>query len=174
MPQKIMDVLMLGRCSHEFSWPRRGSDGDYYQVCLLCAAEYKYDWTTMRRTERVEHNKPDTVIRRSHTREKRPSWVPRARRLRLDIPLRYRVNNTSTWFEGIVENISQSGILFHGPQPLPVNALIEMVFEMPEEISGQKNSNVVCQGRVMRAKEAAKSEDNPMLAASIVDYTFIH
>ena len=128
----------------------------------------------MRRTERMEHNKPESVIRRSHTREKRPSWVPRARRLKLDIPLRYRVNKTSTWFEGIIENISQSGILFQGPQPLPVNALIEMVFEMPEEISGQKNSNVVCQGRVMRAKEAAKSEDNPMLAASIVDYTFIH
>ena len=54
MPQKFMDVLMLGRCSHEFSWPRRGADGNYYQVCLLCAAEYKYDWTTMRRTERVE------------------------------------------------------------------------------------------------------------------------
>ena len=52
MPQKIMDVLMLGRCSHEFSWPRRAADGEYYQVCLLCAAEYKYDWTTMRRTER--------------------------------------------------------------------------------------------------------------------------
>ena len=47
MPQKLMDVLMLGRCSHEFSWPRRGGDGNYYQVCLLCAAEYKYDWTTM-------------------------------------------------------------------------------------------------------------------------------
>jgi len=174
MPQKIMDVLMLGRCSHEFSWPRRGSDGNYYQVCLLCAAEYKYDWTTMRRTERVEHNKPETVIRRARMREKRPSWVPRARRLKLDIPLRYRVNKTSTWFEGIIENISQSGILFQGPQPLPVNALIELVFEMPEEISGQKNSNVVCQGRVMRAKEAGKSEQNPMLAASILDYTFIH
>jgi hypothetical protein len=53
MPQKIMDVLMLGRCSHEFSWPRRGTDGNYYQVCLLCAVEYKYDWDTMRRTERV-------------------------------------------------------------------------------------------------------------------------
>ena len=69
MPQKIMDVLMLGRCSHEFSWPRRGIDGDYYQVCLLCAAEYKYDWTTMRRTQRVEHAKPETVARRSHTRK---------------------------------------------------------------------------------------------------------
>jgi len=43
MPQKLMDVFMLGRCSHEFSWPRRSADGNYYQVCLLCAAEYKYD-----------------------------------------------------------------------------------------------------------------------------------
>jgi hypothetical protein len=162
MPQKFMDVLMLGRCSHEFSWPRRGNDGDYYQVCLLCAAEYKYDWTTMRR------------IKRSHTREKRPSWVPRARRLKLDIPLRYRVNKTSTWYEGIIENISQSGVLFNGPQQLPINALIEMVFEMPEEISGQKNSNVVCQGRVMRAKDAPEVEENGALAASIVDYKFIH
>ena len=174
MPQKFMDVLMLGRCSHEFSWPRRGADGNYYQVCLLCAAEYKYDWTTMRRTERVEH-KPETGIRRSHAREKRPSWVPRARRLKLDIPLRYRVNKTSTWYEGIIANISQSGVLFIGPQPLPVNALIEMVFEMPEEISGQKNSNVVCQGRVMRAKDAPEhEEDKAGLAASIVDYKFIH
>jgi len=180
MPQKFMDVLMLGRCSHEFSWPRRGGDGDYYQVCLLCAAEYKYDWTTMRRTERVEHAKPETGgVRRSHSREKRPSWVPRARRLKLDIPLRYRVNKTSTWYEGIIENISQSGVLFHGPQQLPINALIEMVFDMPEEISGQKNSNVVCQGRVMRAKDApiSKAEEaaeDGDLAASIVDYKFIH
>jgi hypothetical protein len=174
MPQKIMDVLMLGRCSHEFSWPRRAADGEYYQVCLLCAVEYKYDWATMKRTERVEH-KPETGIRRSHAREKRPSWVPRARRLRLDIPLRYRVNKTSTWHEGIIENISQSGVLFNGPQQLPLNALIEMVFEMPEEISGQKNSNVVCQGRVMRMKDTSEPEDgSTTLAASIVDYKFIH
>src|SRR5580704_14485561 len=175
MPQKIMDVLMLGRCSHEFSWPRRGADGDYYQVCLLCAAEYKYDWTTMRRTQRVEHAKPEMTVRRSHSREKRPTWVPRARRLKLDMPLRYRVNRTSTWHEGIIENISQSGVLFNGPQQLPVNALIEMVFEMPEEISGQKNSNVVCQGRVMRTKDTSEPEDgSTTLAASIVDYKFIH
>jgi hypothetical protein len=57
---------------------------------------------------------------------------------------------------------------------LPINALIEMVFEMPEEISGQKNSNVVCQGRIMRAKEVKKVEDGMVLAASIVDYKFIH
>jgi hypothetical protein len=180
MPQKIMDVLMLGRCSHEFSWPRRGADGDYYQVCLLCAAEYKYDWTTMRRTKRVEHAKPET-IRRSHTREKRPSWTPRARRLKLDAALRYRVNSTSTWYEGWIENLSQTGVLFNGPQQLPVNALIEMVFEMPEEISGQKNRNVLCQGRVIRSidnqdketQDADTESSANYLAASIVDYKFI-
>ena len=32
-----------------------------------------------------------------------------------------------------------------------------MVFEMPEEISGQKNRNVVCQGRVIRTKDQAKT-----------------
>ena len=174
---------MLGRCSHEFSWPRRGADGEYYQVCLLCAAEYKYDWTTMRRIERVEHTKPETVIRRAHTREKRPSWTPRARRLKLDVALRYRVNSTSTWFEGTIDNLSQTGLLFRGPQPLPVNALVEMVFEMPEEISGQKNRNVVCQGRVIRSKDVEdqsqdKETQDPdvsegLLAASIVDYKFI-
>jgi hypothetical protein len=174
MPQKIMDVLMLGRCLHEFSWPRRSNDGDYYQVCLLCAAEYKYDWATMKRTERVERA-PETGIRRSHPREKRPSWTPRARRLKLEIPVRYRVNKTSSWYEGTIENISQSGVLFLGPQELPVNALIEMVFAMPEEISGQKDSNVVCQGRVMRLKDAPKTDDGTFgLAASIVDYKFIH
>jgi hypothetical protein len=201
MPQKIMDVLMLGRCSHEFSWPRRGADGDYYQVCLLCAAEYKYDWTTMRRVERVEHAKHDALIRRTHTREKRPSWTPRARRLKLDAALRYRVNSTSTWYEGAIENLSQTGLLFRGPQALPVNALIEMIFEMPEEISGQQNRNVVCQGRVIRFSEVAdqnrdherekenRKEDHErpaanqeeqeaeasegLLAASIVDYKFI-
>ena len=70
MPQKLMDVLMLGRCSHEFSWPRRAADGHYYQVCLLCAAEYKYDWKTMKRIKRVD-SAPKPPLRRSAARSRR-------------------------------------------------------------------------------------------------------
>jgi hypothetical protein len=173
MAQKLMDVLRLGRCSHEFSWPRRAADGHYYQVCLLCAAEYKYDWATMRRTERVPLTVTEPGTRR-RPREKKPTWVPRARRLKLDVPVRYRVKNTSLWSEGTIVNLSQSGLLFQGMTPLPVNALVEMVFEMPEEISGQKNSQVLCQGRVIRAKETRDREAAPTLAASILDYKFIH
>jgi hypothetical protein len=62
---------------------------------------------------------------------------------------------------------------------LPANALVEMIFEMPEEISGQKNSNVLCQGRLIRVKDAEKAaaentEDSFGLAASILDYKFLH
>jgi hypothetical protein len=79
--------------------------------------------------------------------------MPRARRLRLNTPVRYRVKNLGNWYEGIIDNLSQSGVLMHGPEVLPDNTLVEMVFEMPEEISGQKNSSVLCQGRIIRTRE---------------------
>lgn len=179
MPQKLLDVLLLGRCSHEFSWPRRAADGQFYQVCLLCAAEYKYDWTTMRRTERVSQESPESTTtqkRRQHVHK--ATWVPRARRIKLDAPVRYRVKNLGTWNEGTIQNLSQSGVLLTASQRFPENTLIEMVFEMPEEISGQKNSKVLCQGRVIRMKEPKQKPEQKAeyheFAASILDYKFIH
>jgi hypothetical protein len=100
--------------------------------------------------------------------------VPRARRLKLNLPVRYRVKNLNTWSVGAIENISQSGVLFQGSTELPVNALVEMVFEMPEEISGQRNSSVLCQGRVIRSKEVRGKDESAALAASILDYKFLH
>jgi hypothetical protein len=175
MPQKLLDVLLLGRCSHEFSWPRRAADGQYYQVCLLCAVEFKYDWATMRRTERLQHEAEEAAAsskRRPHARK--PTWVPRARRIKLDAPVRYRVKNLGTWSEGTIQNLSQSGVLLLGPQQFPENTLVEMVFEMPEEISGQKNSKVLCQGRITRMKKVHEKTGQHEFAASILDYKFIH
>jgi len=175
MPQKLMDVLMLGRCSHEFSWPRRSATGDYYQVCLLCATAYQYDWKTMRRGNRVDDPVAETTPVRRRPGQKQITWMPRARRLKSDLPIRYRGKNLSTWYEGVIQNISQSGVLFHGPQQLPANALVEMIFEMPEEISGQKNRSVLCQGRLIRIRDAVDNvEDAFGLVASILDYKFLH
>jgi len=180
MPQKLLDVLLLGRCSHEFSWPRRAADGEFYQVCLLCAAEYKYDWSTMRRTERVKPEPGEATTshkRRQHVRK--PTWVPRARRIKMEAAVRYRVKNLGSWSEGIIQNLSQSGVLLKGAQRFPENTLVEMVFEMPEEISGQKNSKVLCQGRVIRMKDPRQKDgreeaQDHEFAASILDYKFIH
>jgi hypothetical protein len=183
MPQKLMDVLMLGRCSHEFSWPRRAASGEYYQVCLLCATAYQYDWKTMRRGSKVDTPVAEPATAPRRTGQKKPTWMPRARRLRSDLPLRYRGKNLSTWYEGKIQNISQSGVLFEGPQQLPANALVELIFEMPEEISGQKNRNVLCQGRLIRItsadngtgdKNTAEEDKGSFgLVASILDYKFL-
>jgi len=170
-----MDVLMLGRCSHEFSWPRRAANGEYYQVCMVCATAYQYDWKTMRRGDRVEGPTAEATTVRRRSGKKQPTWMPRARRLRSKLPVRYRGKNLSTWYEGLIQNISQSGVLFEGPHQLPANALVELIFEMPEEISGQSNSNVLCQGRLIRSKNAVENiEDAHELAASILDYKFLH
>jgi PilZ domain len=174
MPQKLLDVLLLGRCSHEFSWPRRAADGQYYQVCLLCAAEFKYDWATMRRTERLSQDAAETATSKRRPHARKQSWVPRARRIKLDAPVRYRVKNLGTWSEGTIQNLSQSGVLLVGPQKFPENTLVEMVFEMPEEISGQKNSKVLCQGRITRMKKTHEDTAQHEFAASILDYKFIH
>jgi hypothetical protein len=50
---------MPDRCFHEFLWPHRAKDGHYYQSCLLCGAEYEYDWKNMRRVEGMDR-KPKT------------------------------------------------------------------------------------------------------------------
>jgi hypothetical protein len=174
MPQKLMDVLMLGRCSHEFSWPRRAENGEYYQVCMLCATSYQYDWKTMRRGKAINEPVAETNSVRRRSGRKQSEWMPRARRLKSKIAVRYRARNLGAWHEGIIQNISQSGILFHGPQQLPANTLLEMIFEMPEEISGQKDSTALCQGRLIRCKEALDNADDTFeLAASILDYKFL-
>ena len=94
----------------------------------------------------------------------------------MDAPVRYRVKNLGTWSEGSIRNLSQSGVLMQGPQRFPENTLVEMVFEMPEEISGQKNSKVLCQGRITRMKDnpSQQEEGKHEFAASILDYKFIH
>jgi hypothetical protein len=142
---------------------------------MLCATAYEYDWKTMRRGDRVDEPVAETTSILHRSGQKQPTWMPRARRVRSSLPLRYRGKNLSTWYEGLIQNISQSGVMFHGPQLLPTNALVELIFEMPEEISGQKNSSVLCQGRLIRIKDAVdNAEDAFGLAASILDYKFLH
>ncbi len=83
MPQKLLDVLMLGRCSHEFSWPRRAADGHYYQVCLLCAAQYQYDWKTMRRTARVQE--PEGEVTHDGSPENQPQAIVGSARAAIEV-----------------------------------------------------------------------------------------
>jgi hypothetical protein len=83
--------------------------------------------------------------------------VARPRRLTLQTPVRYRTKGLGRWLEGLTENLSHSGVLLHGPQQLSECTLVELILEMPEQISGQKNSMVLCQARIVRHAEVQES-----------------
>ena len=98
--------------------------------------------------------------------------VARPRRLTLQTPVRYRTKGLGRWHEGLTENLSHSGVLLHGPQQLSECTLVELILEMPEQISGQKNSMVLCQARIVRHVEVQESKFTGM-AASFLDYRFL-
>jgi hypothetical protein len=53
MAAQLLKQLLGRLCPHRFSWPHSGSNGQDYQVCLICGTIYAYDWSTMRRTGRL-------------------------------------------------------------------------------------------------------------------------
>jgi hypothetical protein len=176
MGAKLLDAITSRLCSHQFAWPRRRPDGRYYQVCVLCGAEYMYDWNSMTRTGRIQPAAAGQAPPApGHRARRRSNWVPRARRLRASLPLQYRETGSEKWHSGTVENISQSGVFFRASAVLSHDTDVELVFEMPEEITGQPNSRVLCKGYIVRAiRGSAKgSHAEPGLAAAISGYTFL-
>jgi hypothetical protein len=147
------------------------STGDYYQVCLRCGVEYGYDWNTMRRTNKV--GRPTAVQNRGQL-NRASGWRPRARRIHLETPIQFRTSDRQPWSEGIVRNVSQSGVYFVTESDLPASAMIDVIFIMPQEIAGQENAKVFCQGRVIRTMEAMDGEHPNGIAFEIVTCEYLH
>jgi hypothetical protein len=182
MASRFFDMLHLKGCAHEFSWPRRWPDGDFYQVCLVCGEEYKYDWKAMRRLEKITEARPaqhllrrQGAVVRGKERHQQLSWKPRARRIKIEgKEILFRIKGEKAWKRGVVDNISSSGVYFLADELLPDNAELEMFLEMPVEITGQKDSRVMARGMVVRAAAPSTPEGKPAIAAGIWDYRFVH
>lgn len=82
-------------------------------------------------------------------------------RFPIEAPLRYRVRGERTWHRGTTVNISKSGVLFLGEQPVSEGIAIEMSFVLPVALAGEPGAKVTCHGLIVRASEF------PMLAAKI-------
>jgi hypothetical protein len=169
----------LFSCNHQFSWPRRTDNGDYYQVCVHCGSEYRYDWTKMRRVAPVDREEttsaPETKtsIRRCG---KKVAWTPRERRLRHQVTVQFRVVGSRTWNEGTTENISRSGVLFRSENSFAEGSNLEVMFEMPKELTGNEPAQVICKGTVARVTNGPNSAKQPvsyLIACSVADYEFM-
>jgi len=98
----------------------------------------------------------------------------RARRLRIEVPLRYRQIGENDWRAGKTENISRSGMLFRAEQIIPTNVQLEINLVLPAEIAGLSAAEVTCRGEIVRTVEAPEPAMPPALAARILQYHFQH
>ena len=76
----------------------------------------------------------------------------RAARLRLQIPITYRVPGDEEWFQSRVINLSESGVLF-GPTALQPGTALEVIFSPPVQIGSLAPGKLVCVGEVVRTTE---------------------
>jgi hypothetical protein len=103
----------------------------------------------------------------------RRSFVPRATRYRITIAVRYRKTGEAAWREGRSENISRTGLLFRAERMLPAQTPIEMMLEMPAEVSAASGVHVR-RGRIVRAAPASPHENQPAYAAAAFELDYTH
>ncbi len=167
---------LLFDCRHQFSWPRRDENGDYYQLCVVCGTKYQYDWSRMRRLDPVDDTpKPEDTKSTIRRCGRKSAWTPRERRLRHEVPVLFRVKGKEEWSEGTTENISRSGVLFRSPVSLEPHTKVELKFQMPKELTGDSPAEVVCQAAVRRVTPNAGSKKQPPtfnIACAVDGYDF--
>jgi signal transduction histidine kinase/FixJ family two-component response regulator len=98
----------------------------------------------------------------------------RAQRFNLHLPLKYRPLGEPDWRAGTTENISRSGMLFRGEEPISPSVQVEIYLVLPAEIAGLASAEVVCRGEVVRSVAGETPSMSPALAAKILQYHFHH
>jgi PilZ domain len=93
----------------------------------------------------------------------------RAQRFAILTPLRYRAPD-GEWQEGMIVNISESGVLFQTDQPAPSYREIEMRFSLPTGVAGETAAQVTCRGRIARV--VSQLEMPAAVAARIAKFHF--
>jgi hypothetical protein len=103
------------------------------------------------------------------------SRVPRARRYEISTVTKYRIQGEREWYEGVMRNISISGVLIGAAFSLPPETVIEMRFSLPVHLTdGIRAAEVFCRGSVVRSsKSTIPGKSATMIAARIIHSRFL-
>jgi len=99
--------------------------------------------------------------------------VSRAQRYEIDTVMRYRIRGEKEWREGVMKNISITGILLHADNSLPPDTVIEMRFCLPVHLNGENAAEVLCRGSVVRSSKSGGPGVAAMVAARIKHSRFL-
>ncbi len=96
----------------------------------------------------------------------------RARRYAIPLPVRYRPNGYESWYEGRIENISESGLLFEADRAIAIDTPVEIRFVLPATMPDEQPAELVCRGKIVRTVPTSEKRSIPALAATIASYHF--
>lgn len=99
--------------------------------------------------------------------------VVRAQRYAIGAALRYRVQGDKEWLDGVIQDISVSGVLMLIKGPLDLDTTIEIRFFLPVELNGEFAAEVFCRGSVVRLSAGVTPDDSWSIAARIDHWRFL-
>ena len=87
--------------------------------------------------------------------------------------LHYRALGDDNWRQGTSANMSRTGVLFQGERPLGLRTPVELSFELPVSILGERGAQVICRGEIARSSAPGADDTPAILAATIEAYQFV-
>jgi len=101
-------------------------------------------------------------------------YAARATRYAIPLAVFYRTPGDLMWSEGRTENISKSGVLVRGDRAMPPNADVEILLNIPANVTTPFSGTTLCRGRIVRAVESSALENRPAFAAAILEFETTH
>jgi hypothetical protein len=98
-----------------------------------------------------------------------PQYVPRAPRVTQPSWILYRPAGDVRWREGRIENVSHSGVLFHGSEPVNIEMPVEIMLTVPSEVGGGVAGTSLGRGHIVRYG-TERSDTRPTFAAAITGW----
>ena len=99
--------------------------------------------------------------------------VTRAQRYEIGTMLQYRIGKEKQWREGVMKNISVSGVLLHAASSLAPETFIEVKFALPIRLNGESAAEVLCRGSVVRSGRSEEPGQTALVAARINHSRFL-
>ncbi len=81
--------------------------------------------------------------------------------------MHYRIVGEGRWYVGTVDNMSSTGVLFHGERAVGVNSSIEVTVNVPGSLAAGHSSKMVSRGKVIRLSPGEFGSDPIVMAAEL-------
>lgn len=93
--------------------------------------------------------------------------VARAQRFPIQAIMHYRVIGEDRWYVGTVDNMSSTGVLFHGERVIGVDSSVEVTVNIPGSLAAGHSSKMVSRGRIVRVSRDDIDPGYAVMAAEL-------